>query len=545
MARSLSTLTALALSSALVGCMVPASGGDGFVDKEAWNERNDPGRFDGELEYRLDALPREGRAEHAAWPSTYWPTYEDGINDRWLAPSELSPAEKYDMAFNGWTPDPEFMALRPFDRNAPVPDVDWDPEYYDGLGPLARHVSEEKGNRRDREAALSNDGAPTDEWGVETWWGLCHQWAPASMLEGRPERAVTYNGVRFEVADIEGLLIAAYEGSRYTMLGGRCESSDVARDERGRAIDSGCRDTNPGSFHVIMANFLGLRGQSIAEDRTYDYEVWNQPVVAFDVTRMEEIDVAKANELLNVDGVEYDYNDDAVQLFEVHASATYVTESHPSTTPAPSSDYEKRDYYTYILEVDADGHVIGGEWFGDSLYNQPDFLWMPQRAERSGLPNLDLDDVRMLVEMSRGADSSAAPEPVEDPSEPEEPTTREEPTTGGQRFVGDGMIAIPDNYATGIYSFARVPAGTSGRSVEVHVDISHSYVGDLYVTLTSPSGDRWTLHDREGGDARDIVRTFPIDGVSSGSLAGTWQLAVSDHADADVGTLNAWELIVR
>ena len=49
-------------------------------------------------------------------------------------PSSLSPAEKYDMAFNGWTPEASFFELRPFTRSEPTPEEDWDPAYYDGLG---------------------------------------------------------------------------------------------------------------------------------------------------------------------------------------------------------------------------------------------------------------------------------------------------------------------------------------------------------------------------------------------------------------------------
>ena len=391
---------------------------------EPWNYTNDPDRFSFELNYALDELPRSGRAEHEAWPSTYWPTYEDSINHRWL-PGSLSPAEKYDKAFNNWQPEPGFENLKPFSRpktsfffEDEASSVEpWDEAYYQKLGPLANHVSQNMGNRKDREASLAatdNDGIP-ERWPVETWFGLCHAWVPAAMLEDRPLRAVEHNGVRFEVADVEALMIAAYNRSGAKMLGGRCNDghgrddrpgTTVERDEDGRITNRECRDTNAGSFHVIMTNYLGINKEAFAEDRTFDYQVWNQPVVAFEVTKQNIIDLAAANALLNETalnetGNTYRYNADAVSFVEVEATVTYLSESEASTMPADASRHEKADRYSYILELDSAGDIIGGEWTGSSIANHPDFLWSPRRSATSSVPHLDLDDVRMLIDKSR------------------------------------------------------------------------------------------------------------------------------------------------
>ena len=209
--------------------------------EDRWNRANDPERFDGEFNYHATDLPLEGVSENESWPSTYWPTYEDSINVRWLA-GEMSPAQKYDAAFNGWTPPEGFSELRPFDRSNPVPNEDWDPAYYEQQGPLASHISDRMGNGRDRSMALEAGGAPEGDWDVETWWGLCHAWVPAAILEERPLRAVEHNGVRFEVADMEALIIAAYNRAPADMIGGRCNvgsgDTTVERDEHGRAGDA-------------------------------------------------------------------------------------------------------------------------------------------------------------------------------------------------------------------------------------------------------------------------------------------------------------------
>ena len=123
--------------------------------KERWNRSNAPTRFQGvALRYALDDLPTEGRAQREIWPSTYWATQDDSINVRW-ASGELSPAEKYDKAFNGWVPDEGFLSLRPYQRGDNC--ADYDAEYYSKLGPLASHISGRMGNRKARDG-VDNDG---------------------------------------------------------------------------------------------------------------------------------------------------------------------------------------------------------------------------------------------------------------------------------------------------------------------------------------------------------------------------------------------------
>ena len=92
------------------------------------------------------------------------------------------------------------------------------------------------------------------------------------MLEDRPLRTIEYNGVTFHPGDMEALIIAAYNRVSADMIGGRCNDKDkeIERDEQGRALDAGCRDTAAGTLHVIMTNYLGINRTSFAEDRTFD-----------------------------------------------------------------------------------------------------------------------------------------------------------------------------------------------------------------------------------------------------------------------------------
>jgi hypothetical protein len=103
--------------------------------------------------------------------------------------------------------------------------------------------------------------------------------------------------------------------------------------------------------------------------------------------------------------------------------------------------------------------------------------------------------------------------------------------------------AIPDNNATGISSAATVPAGTSGTKVSVAVNVAHTYIGDLQVTLSHGS-QTWTLHNNTGSSADNILTTYTPSPAATGSLTGLWTLKVVDSVAEDVGTLTSWSVTV-
>ena len=470
---------------------------------DQWNWANDPARFQTDLVKNWSELKQEagteGYTDNEVWPDTYWPTYKDSINQRWQGEDTLSPVEKYDKAFNDWQPEggfEDFMNLQPFDTNS----CEWDEEYYDKLGPAASLTSKDGNWRAHNGRDDDGDGVPDKEecgWGsdkdfdgVETWWGLCHAWVPAAILEEEPKEPVTVEGangddVTFEVADIKALLVEKYDRSDAYMVGGRCNSSDVERDDTGRIPDGDCQDVNPGSFHVLITNLLGIQGRPLAEDRTYDYEVWNQPIIGYKITKQEEITRDKVKELVAGDEIDenaqpeteeektqtlkvantlsleeltdeaglrsekanaivdyrdnnsdfsdvskleeeigarsvarlltyaydqgwlqrdesiYDFDHDADRFVEVEMSVDYVTESHASTEPRfPEIErFTRTDDYHYILELDEDGEITGGEWVGRSMENHPDFLWLPT-GPGGGNRHIDLAKVRDLLAKS-------------------------------------------------------------------------------------------------------------------------------------------------
>ena len=84
------------------------------------------------------------------------------------------------------------------------------------------------------------------------------------------------------------------------------------------------------------------------------------------------------------------------------------------------------------------------------------------------------------------------------------------------------------------------------KGLSVFVDIAHQYIGDLKISLSSPSGLSVILVAYAGFSGNLIETTFTqqkVPGLSrfvGENAAGTWTLTVVDSAPEDVGTLRRW-----
>lgn len=122
-------------------------------------------------------------------------------------------------------------------------------------------------------------------------------------------------------------------------------------------------------------------------------------------------------------------------------------------------------------------------------------------------------------------------------------------TFNGEKAV-TANLAIPDNNATGVTSTQNYTQTGTVASVKVRTNITHTYKGDLVVTLIAPDGTSAILHNLTGGATDNVNTEFPDLTASAQSLAvftgktitGNWQLRVQDLGAADLGTLVNWTL---
>ncbi|AFL79585.1 regulatory P domain of subtilisin-like proprotein convertases [Aequorivita sublithincola DSM 14238] len=146
------------------------------------------------------------------------------------------------------------------------------------------------------------------------------------------------------------------------------------------------------------------------------------------------------------------------------------------------------------------------------------------------------------------------------------------PMNGSQTSTAG--VAIPDGNSTGVTVTMNVTEDVSITDLNVNVNITHSWVGDISVSIKSPSGTTALIIDRPGRissgfgcSGNNIVATLddeaanpvedecesseptingsfspnnPLSVFDGESTVGVWELKVIDNAGGDSGTLNTW-----
>jgi len=303
---------------------------------DTWDSYNDPARFDSHYQYNFNALPLKGSldVDKTPWSESYWPRNKGSINLRWNSPSkegfgyrsplraevasmtraqlaQLSPAEKYDLARG----------------------------MYDY--PLTNHVAtvNAKPNAKDYE-------------------GICDGWT-ASAIQFREPKPVDIKNpegimIPFGSSDVKALMSyhAAFNVNLGPIFVGRyCTILGGAR----------CDDINPGAYHVVLANEIGLRHQAFASDVEIGKETWNQPIYGFE---------------FEVVGSAYSLH--AANAIRIHAKMHYTDELDQSQwEPVTGTDkfVGAIQETEYVLEMDANNNITGGYWITTGVH--PDLFWKP------------------------------------------------------------------------------------------------------------------------------------------------------------------------
>jgi hypothetical protein len=283
------------------------------------------------------------------WSGEWWPMDKGGTARR-FNPNEPSPMEKYDAAVGRGT-----LA------------TDWE-----------------------RQEAMI--------YGTVPWAGHCNGLAAAGIWTQEPQRSVVYNGVTFTRRDTKALLVEAYQGAGELIAGGRCNQDDAATDVFGRALATECRDANPATLHLALTNFLGLNSLPVIIDQNSGLEVWNYPVTWFQ-SQVQSVDASQAAHAVTGTYQYYPFNPKAKQFQLVYTQVYVVTGQSYS--------------WEYVLELDGDDKVIGGEWVGLSKKQHPDFIWRVRQRPRPVNPYLDTNVIWAIYEQSiapaRPADSTEPP----------------------------------------------------------------------------------------------------------------------------------------
>ncbi len=209
----------------------------------------------------------------------------------------------------------------------------------------------------------------------ESWSGICTGVAKASFSVKVPTVPVTLDGVTFYPHEIKALfaLFFNFTENKSYIAGERAEWQDDVLDDTGRPRAPATRDTNPGTFHIAMTELLS-RQVPFFVDVSNREPVLNFPVKKFEVlSSLPLTDKAKIESLRN-------FNRDAVSWMQVKARLT-MADSHRVILEVPGRNYDYVQEYDYILELDGEGKIIGGEWQGESQMQHPDLIATGQFME--------------------------------------------------------------------------------------------------------------------------------------------------------------------
>jgi hypothetical protein len=250
-------------------------------------------------------------------------------------------------------------------------------------------------------------GWETSSHGFDTggpdWWGHCNGWATAAIMEPEPRRSRTINGVHFSVADLKGILSEFWMESGSDTIGTRVwDEGDVS--------SYAFWDVIPADFHLFLTNIVGRQHRTAIIDRFTGAEVWNQPLVGYQVEPIRPDDYL---------GPDPEYPD----LYRVNITTTIWWADDEVEPNAVTGKFKWQDDESFTKRTlryelwldapprfDAKGNLVssgdivvtengfGGVWKNGSdpeflVDTHPDFIWLPlSYASSSGYKNPNLND---------------------------------------------------------------------------------------------------------------------------------------------------------
>lgn len=301
-------------------------------------------------EFRWSELPKKASLELAEFDVAYfWPMKDGGITAKLFGES-LSPLEKFELIFG---------------EQLDVNDVD--PDAAD--------------RRRSGGITKAYLQSIQDDRGL-AWAGHCEGSALAVQWF-KPIHPVTYPTqggqlITIYPHEIRGLLAYWLKGYRagetgFKISGNRVDPGVSSRVQGGRPVEKTVRDVNPGLFMIALGNFIGSAKESLTADISPTEEVLNFPIVGYEVLEQRILSGAEVNDIRR-------FNPKAVNFATTKLKVTYV-DNHRVIVPTERTPKTFDKTYEFVLELDHDGKIVGGEWMGASQKDHPDFIFQDGKSE--------------------------------------------------------------------------------------------------------------------------------------------------------------------
>ena len=369
----------LNLVLALTTATLMSSSAHGF---SAWNDSNRPELFEFNYERKLGQLPKSGMLTVRPWSGNYWATYTGGIAFRWN--KALKVEEKQDRY--GWD-IPNYDNLSA--ASVPLKYMSPSEKYDIFLGNKDFPLTNYERKRTNIMKTVKGSSEYDASFKIATWEGLCHAWAPATINYDNlgPVTMTNKDGIKVEfgASDVKALLtyhLHLNKSPKTNFLGSRCnldfkelkkqkDAGTISAAEYDSKINSSeCKDTNAGSFHIVLANQIGKMDQGFIVDMTRDAEVWNQAVYSYNYKELSRKSGATAGAAAGT-----------VEEVTIETKMTYIVEVYQRWDSEITEQSLKTATFNYRIELNNAGEIIGGEWLTDA---RPDFIWKSTNAEFKG-----------------------------------------------------------------------------------------------------------------------------------------------------------------
>jgi hypothetical protein len=383
-----SRLVALIFATVLtLSCRTAAGPAESAV-QEAPSGDNDGKWFHLPATMKYYDLPASAHLSWTPWPGDYWASYRGGIGFRWQTNTIFEPRDEEGSVLPGPKNYRQFLYKFPTEQELLNMTEDQiallsPAEKYDLLSNNYRLADNSSLSATTLRTTYSLVDSDTDT--ISDWEGICNGWSVAALFEPIPKQAVTMTNIRgqrirFYPGDLQALMSQVYYDYQANVvvdrLGGACFTERVHRDDSGRANRLECRDVNPMSLHMTLANYIA-RDVGFVLDVDPGSEVWNQPIYGYTMTlgnkrRVEASDIHAAP--------------GSVNIVDVRVNLQYMEELDPKTiayTPNQIRGAIKHLSLHYLLEVDGHDNLVGGEWVNEvdkkgKPIDTPDFIWLPR-----------------------------------------------------------------------------------------------------------------------------------------------------------------------
>ncbi|KAL8003189.1 putative transglutaminase elicitor [Plasmopara halstedii] len=329
--------------------------------------------FGQKLERKLTRLPTWGASDIKPWYGPTWETWTDSINYA-MRDDDLAPSAKYAIAFGLNVEDFMDKVSAKF-----------------GIDSVKNSTSTCTGECDIHDYYCSFRKNSQVGYCISRWSDISEGVAQASVLEKEPRCPVTFNNVTFNPDDIKALISVVYaEAQVPTIYNAKHYSSQNGTlDGSVPSAPPENRNVNPAFYHITAANLLGKLNRSFVFDLDSSDDVLDTAAFAFEVDRLQPMTLQEAARIF-FNSTSYTFNEKATEVVYVSSTLYYT---------APKENDFPRDIYTYILELDATGNCIGGQW----LEYRPDAISIPKEKPAADLVTgigISYANVLMLIDKS-------------------------------------------------------------------------------------------------------------------------------------------------